>query len=283
MVRDVVTPAKRVGIRRRPLQPRTRRLAPLILAALPLTLFLVVPLVALIVQVAPNRFLASVLNEQVVRAISLSTTTTALTTIITVVAGTPVAYLLARRSFPGRGLFDTVIDLQMVLPPSVAGIALLVAFGRQAPIGRLLGEAGIVVAFSPIAVVMAQTFVAAPFFVKAAVAGFAGADRELEQAAALERAGPLRVLLAVTVPLAAPSLLGGMIMTWARALGEFGATIIFAGNFPGRTQTMPLAIYVGFEINLDVALTLAAILLATSFLVLYLVKGALRQRIGAFD
>jgi molybdate transport system permease protein len=283
LVRDLVTPANRLEVSRRSLHAWKWGLTPLLLAALPLTLFLLVPLIALISQVAPSHFLANVLTDQVVRAISLSTVTTALTTAITVVAGIPVAYVLARRRFPGQGIVDTLIDLPMVLPPSVAGIALLVAFGRQTPIGRLLGEAGIAVAFSPIAVVMAQTFVAAPFFVKAAAAGFAGVDRELEQAAALERAGPLRVFLAVTMPLASPALLGGMIMTWARALGEFGATIIFAGNFPGRTQTMPLAIYVGFEIDLDVALTLAAILLATSFLVLYLVKGALRQRIAAFD
>jgi molybdate transport system permease protein len=129
-------------------------------------------------------------------------------------------------------------------------------------------------------VVLAQCFVAAPYFVKAAAAGFAGVDRELEQAAALDGASPAQVLRYITIPLAWPALFSGAVMTWARALGEFGATIIFAGNLPGRTQTMPLAIYLGFERDLNLALTLATILLAISFGVLALVKGVLGQRVG---
>jgi len=164
-----------------------------------------------------------------------------------VLAGTPLAYLLARRRFRGRTALDTLIDLPMVLPPSVAGIALLVAFGRRGLVGQYLTVAGIELAFTQMAVVLAQIFVAAPFYIKAAAAGFAGVDRELEQAAALDGATPLQVARYVTVPLAWTSLFGGAVMTWARALGEFGATIIFAGNFVGRTQTMPLAIYQGFE------------------------------------
>jgi molybdate transport system permease protein len=122
-------------------------------------------------------------------------------------------------------------------------------------------------------------FVAAPFYVKAALAGFAGVERELEQAARVDGAGPFQVFGRVTLPLAWPVLLGGLVMSWARALGEFGATIIFAGNFPGRTQTMPLAIYIGFELDLEIALTLALILLGASFLVLFVVKALLRQRV----
>jgi molybdate transport system permease protein len=255
----------------------------LALAAAPLLLFLVVPLIGLISQVVPASFRTSLIEPQVQQAVSLSAATTAATTVVALVSGMPVAYLLARKKFVGRGLIDTLIDLPMVLPPAVAGIALLLAFGRQGLVGHSLQALGISVAFTSVAVVMAQTFVAAPFFVKAAAAGLAGVDRELEQAAALERASPLRVFWTVTVPLAGPSLLGGMIMTWARALGEFGATIIFAGNFPGRTQTMPLAIYIGFEINLEVAISLAAILLATSFVALFLVKSVLRQRVGLVD
>ncbi len=127
--------------------------------------------------------------------------------------------------------------------------------------------------------VLAQIFVAAPFYIKAAAAGFAGVDRELEQAAALDGATPLQVFRYVTVPLAWTALFGGAVMTWARALGEFGATIIFAGNFPGRTQTMPLAIYQGFEQELNVALTLSVILLAVSFAVLFLVKRLIQERL----
>jgi molybdate transport system permease protein len=128
--------------------------------------------------------------------------------------------------------------------------------------------------------VLAQVFVAAPFYIKAAIAGFEGIERELEQAAAIDGADHWRIFRHITAPLAWSSLLGGAVMTWARALGEFGATIIFAGNFPGRTQTMPLAIYIGLELDLSTALTLSVILLSVSFLVLLLVKGLLRQRVG---
>jgi len=199
--------------------------------------------------------------------------------LLTLLLGTPVAYLLARRRFRGHTALDTLIDMPMVLPPSVAGIALLVAFGRRGLLGQYLSVAGIELAFTTNAVVLAQLFVAAPFYIKAAAAGFAGIDRELEQAAALDGANSFQVFRYVTGPLAWTALFGGAVMTWARALGEFGATIIFAGNFVGRTQTMPLAIYQGFEQELSVALTLSVILLAVSFAVLFLVKGILRQNI----
>jgi molybdate transport system permease protein len=256
-----------------------RRSIPLALASLPLLLFLLLPLVALVLRVNLERLLANLRDSAVTQAIGLSLITTALTVLITVVAGTPVAYLLARRRFRGRTALDTLIDLPMVLPPSVAGIALLVAFGRRGLLGQYISAAGLEIAFTQVAVVLAQTFVAAPFYVKAAVAGFAGVDRDLEQAAALDGAAPPQIFRYVTLPLAWTALFGGAVMTWARALGEFGATIIFAGNFPGRTQTMPLAIYLGFELELNVALTLSVILLCTSFAVLFVVKGVLRQHI----
>jgi molybdate transport system permease protein len=168
-----------------------------------------------------------------------------------------------------------------VLPPAVAGIALLMVFGRRGLLGAPLADLGLSIPFTTAAVVMAQCFVSAPYYVKAAAAGFAGVDRELEHAAALDGAGPAQVFRYITAPLSWPALFGGAVMTWARALGEFGATIIFAGNLPGRTQTMPLAIYIGFERDLDIALTLSAILLVISFAVLALVKGLLRQGVGA--
>ena len=203
--------------------------------------------------------------------------TTLASTAIALLAGTPIAYLLARRQFRGRVVLDTLTDLPMVLPPSVAGIALLITFGRRGLVGRYLADAGVEIAFTQAAVVLAQTFVAAPYYIKTAAAGFASVERELEQAAAIDGASPLRVFRSITVPLAWPAVLGGLVMTWARALGEFGATIIFAGNFPGRTQTMPLAIYIGFEIDFEIALTLAVLLLATSFGVLFIVKYLLYQ------
>ncbi len=256
-----------------------RRQGLLLAASLPLLLFLLLPLVALLLRVRSADLLGSLVDRAVAQAISLSFVTTAATTLITLVAGTPLAYLLARRQFRGRAALDTLVDLPMVLPPSVAGIALLIAFGRRGLLGQYLAVAGVELAFTQAAVVLAQTFVAAPFYVKAAAAGFAGVEQELEQAAAIDGASPLGVFRAITLPLARTALLGGLVMTWARALGEFGATIIFAGNFPGRTQTMPLAIYLGFELDFDIALTLAAILLAASFTVLFVVKRVLGQSI----
>ncbi len=240
--------------------------------------FLITPIIALIMRVDPAAIGVNLANQEVGQAIWLSIITTAASTILGLLLGTPVAYLLARHRFRGRNILDTLIDLPMVLPPSVAGIALLIAFGRRGMIGTWLDQAGISIAFTTVAVVLAQTFVASPFYIKTALGGFAGVDRDLEQAAAVDGASPWQTFSQITIPLCWPILLGGLVMAWARALGEFGATIIFAGNFPGRTQTMPLAIYIGFEVELDLALTLALILLGTSFLVLFIVKFILRQR-----
>ncbi len=161
----------------------------------------------------------------------------------------------------------------------MAGVALLIAFGRQGIVGAWLSQLDIQIAFTQTAVIMAQTFVAAPFYVKAASIGFASVDAELEQAAAIDGAGSWQAFRHITVPLAWAAMLSGAVMTWARALGEFGATILFAGNYLGRTQTMPLAIYIGFELDLNIALTLAAIMVVISFLVLFLVKGILHREL----
>ncbi len=255
------------------------RALPLVVASMPLLFLLLLPLLALVLRVDAAQLLANLRSPAVGQAIGLSLITSTITTALALLLGTPLAYLLARRRFAGSAVLDTLVDLPMVLPPSVAGIALLIAFGRRGLFGQYFEDVGLRIAFTQTAVVMAQMFVAAPFYVKAASAGFADVDRELEQAAAIDGAGPLRVFSAITLPLAKTSLLGGLVMTWARALGEFGATIIFAGNFPGRTQTMPLAIYLGIELNFNVALTLALILLATSFAVLFVVKRILGQAI----
>ncbi len=247
------------------------------LLALPMLVFLALPLVAMFLRVPPESLLANLSNPQVMQAVSLSLLTTLFTLGVTIIFGTPVAYLLARRNFPFRRAIDTLLDLPTVLPPSVAGVALLMAFGRRGLMGGWLEDWGIHIAFTQAAVVLAQTFVAAPFYVKAAMLGFASVDKDLEQAAALDGASSQQIFGYVTLPLAWTALLSGAVMTWARALGEFGATIIFAGNYPGRTQTMPLAIYIGFELNLDVALTLSVILVGCSFLVLTIVKGLLHR------
>jgi molybdate transport system permease protein len=249
------------------------------LASLPLVLFLALPLLALILSISPAQLLENLAKPQVRQAIVISMKTTLITTTVTILFGTPLAYVLARRRFRFRRILDTLVDMPIVLPPAVAGVALLIAFGRQGLIGSWLSELGIQIAFTQTAVIMAQTFVAAPFYVKAASTGFASVDTELEQAAAIDGAGSWQAFRHITVPLAWAAMLSGAVMTWARALGEFGATILFAGNYLGRTQTMPLAIYIGFELDLNVALTLAAIMVVISFLVLFLVKGILHREL----
>ena len=262
--------------------PRTRRVESrvgLLLISLPVLLLLLLPLLALVLRLEPATLLANLAGEAVAQAIYVSLLTSAIAVLVGVVIGTPLAYMLARRRFPGRRALDTLVDLPMVLPPSVAGIALLMAFGRRGLLGQYLDDLGLSIAFTQVAVVLAQLFVAVPFYIKTAAAGFAEIDRELEQAASVDGATPLGVFWHITLPLAGTALVTGAVLTWARALGEFGATIIFAGNFPGRTQTMPLAIYIGFELELSVALTLSAILLAISFGVLFLVKGVFHRSI----
>lgn len=243
------------------------------LLSLPILGFLTLPLLALLLRVPLERLWITLGTPTVYQAISLSLTTSAITTGVTILSGTPLAYLMARRQFPLKRVVDTLIDLPTVLPPAVAGVALLMAFGRRGMVGSYLEAWGLHIAFTQVAVVMAQTFVAAPLYLKSAIAGLAEVQPELEQAAALDGAGDWQVFRRITLPLARRALLTGVVMTWARALGEFGATIIFAGNFPGRTQTMPLAIYLGFELDLSVALTLSLILMGCSFLTLILVKN----------
>lgn len=242
----------------------------LILAGL-LVLFLTLPLVALAIRALPLG-LNAWLESDTLNALQLSLTTATTAALLSVLVGTPVAYLLARDNFVGKNILDTLIDLPMVLPPSVAGIALLMAFGRRGVLGPALELVGITLPFTTVAVVIAEAFVAAPFYVRSAKAGFANVDRKLEQMSALLGVSNPRTFFRVTLPLAAPSLFGGLLMTWARALGEFGATIMFAGNFPGRTQTMPLAIYAGLESNLDSALALSFILVIVSFAILFAVR-----------
>jgi molybdate transport system permease protein len=264
-----------------------RRSVPLSLIALlgysgALVLFLVAPLVVLLARTASTGDLLGYLTSgTVVEALRLSLLTTLLTLGATLVLGTPVAYVLARYRFPGRNLLDTLLELPMVLPPAVAGVALLITLGRRGALGPALSALGIEISFTTAAVVLAQLFVAAPFYVKAAQAGFESVDAELEHvSASLGVSGP-RTFWQVTVPLALPALLGGAVMTWARALGEFGATIMFAGNFVGKTQTMPLAIYVAMERDLGAALVLAGILVLVSFAVLVGFKALARSRYEA--
>jgi molybdate transport system permease protein len=244
----------------------------------PLLAFLALPLLALLLRTPPTLLLAHLNDPQVLQALQVSLGTTLIATIIIILSGTPVAFFLSRHHLPGQRVIDTLIDLPTVLPPAVAGLALLLAFGRRGLLGNYLDLFGIQIAFTRTAVIFAQVFIAAPFYVKSAVIGFSGIDRELEQAASLDGASGWQLFRYILLPLSWSALLSGSMLSWARALGEFGATIIFAGNFPGRTQTMPLAIYLGFEINLDVALTLSIFLLGFSFIALILVKWILSRQ-----
>lgn len=281
-MREVAESRTAVGIAAAGHRASRRRWSGLALvgASLPIILLVFLPLLALVVRITPADFLAAIAEPSVVQALQLSFVTTLISTVIVLIIGTPAAYLIARRRFPGHALLETLLEIPMVLPPAVAGIALLVAFGRRGLFGPWLGAANIDLAFTTTAVILAQLFVAGPFYVKAATSAFAEGDREIEQAAAVDGAGPLGVFRHITLPLAAVPLIGGTVMMWARALGEFGATIIFAGNFPGVTQTMPLAIYLGFELDLKVSIVLGVIFLLISGFVLLLVKGVLRRQIS---
>ncbi len=227
-------------------------------------LFLGIPLAALLLREPPALLWASIQQPEVFMALQLSVLTTCISTLLTVLFGLPVAYVLARMSFPGRKLLETLVTMPTVLPPVVAGVALLLTFGRLGLLGRYLAPLGITIPFTTAAVVMAQMFVSSPFFVNSARAGLEQVDRHYELAAYTLRASPLYTFRRVVLPLIRPALMTGMGLAWARALGELGATITFAGNFPGITQTMPIAVYIATENDLDTAVALSVLLMAVS-------------------
>lgn len=256
----------------------------LALFAVPSVLFvavvLLLPLVALVARTAQSGvFLASLRAPVVLQALKLSAWTSLVTLLISVALGTPLAYWLARGRFPGKRIVDTLVDLPIVLPPVVAGVGLLMAFGRRGLLGERLSAGftipvldivvpGVSLAFTTSAVILAQLFVSAPFFIRAARAGFTAVNRDIEEAAAIDGASSWQVFRLITVPQTLPALSSGLVLCWARAVGEFGATMMFAGNFMGRTQTMPLAIMSAMETDLYAALALAVLLVALSFAVL---------------
>lgn len=233
--------------------------------------FILIPLAAIFLRGIEDQQLIRPLDDPLVQdALALSLVTTAITLALAVALGTPAAYLLARYRFRGKAVVSTLIDLPMVLPPAVAGIALLIAFGRRGVLGPALSDfLGVELPFTMAAVVIAQTFVAMPLYIRSARAGFETIDDDYLQIAATMGLSRLTIFRTITLPLALPALLSGAVLTWARALGEFGATIMFAGNFAGRTQTMPLAIYQSLEGgDLSTAIALSGILIAVSFTVL---------------
>jgi molybdate transport system permease protein len=239
-----------------------------------IALYLGLPVAALVGRAVLDGSLAASLTSRVVLdALVLSLATTAVSLALTVALGLPLAWILARRTFRGKGWIEAVIDLPIVLPPSVAGLALLLVFGRQGALAGPLDALGIAIPFTTLAVILAQTFVSAPFFIRSARTGIAAVDRDLEDAARVDGASERQLFQSITVPLASAALAAGLVMTWARSLGEFGATIMFAGNLEGRTQTLPLVVYGEFQQgSLDASIAAAAILVLAALGVLVAVR-----------
>ena len=234
--------------------------------------FISLPLLSLVVWTVNEEAWRAMASPIAVDALLLSARTTAITMVILIVVGTPAAYVLARVDFRGNRVINTLVDVPVVLPPSAAGIALLLAFGRLGLVGEYLDVFGVTITFTTAAVVMAEVFVAAPFYVRQAATGFAAVDRTIEEAALVDGAGRSTVFFRVTVPLAFPALVSGALTAWARALGEFGATIIFAGSFRGITQTIPLAIFAEFQSDIDAAVALSVLVLGFAFAVILAVR-----------
>lgn len=251
---------------------RFRDVFPFATPALLLLALLAVPLAGLVWAALRGDLVEQLLDPAAHAAIQLSLLTTAVSMVVIIGLGTPLAYVLARWAFPGRTLVQLLVDLPIVLPPMVAGIAMLEVFGRNGWFGAPLGLLGINLPFSTAAVVMSQVFVAGPFYVRAARVGFSAIEPMVREAAYVEGANEWALFRHVMVPLSRNAIATGLVLSWARALGEFGATIFFAGNREGVTQTMPLAIFIGFESNLGIAVGLSFVLLVSSAAVLLLVR-----------
>jgi molybdate transport system permease protein len=234
--------------------------------------FLTLPVVAIFVDSSPGELISSLGEEGALDALWLSLKCTAASIAIILLVGTPAAYLLATRSFRGRALVVTLIELPLVLPPAVAGIALLAALGPEGILGGAIEAAGIQLSFATAGVVVALTFVSSPFYVRQAMAAFAAVDRSLLDASRTLGASEARGFLRVMIPVAVPGLATGTALALGRALGEFGATLMFAGSFQGITQTVPLAIYDRFSTDFEAALALSAVLVAVSAAILLAVK-----------
>lgn len=251
------------------------------LALAMLLAFLAIPLLAIFVEAGPAELVASLGREGALEALRLSLETSLISLLIIVVVGTPAAYLLARRRFRGRSMVITLIELPLVLPPAAAGIALLAAFGPNGLVGGAIEDAGIRLVLETAGVVVALTFVAAPFYVRGAIAAFEALDPSLLDASRTLGAGEGRTFARVAVPGALPGLGAGFALAWGRALGEFGATLFFAGSLEGRTQTAPLAIFEFLGRDFDASLALAAVLVVVSAALLLSVKLFGRRPDGA--
>lgn len=239
--------------------------------------FIALPVASLFIKSASGVTLQTLRDPVVIDALILSLLTATTAVVIVIILGTPLSYLNARFDYPGKEIADSLIELPVVMPPMVGGIALLMAFGRMGVLGQHLHGWGISIAFTTVAVVVAQIFVSMPFYLRQARISFEDVDLALENAARTLGASRTSVFFSVTLPIAINGLISGAIMAFARALGEFGATMMFAGNFQGRTQTMPLAIYTAMQGDFEVSLCLALILLAISLAIIAAVKMLTRR------
>jgi molybdate transport system permease protein len=243
-------------------------------------LFVVLPIAAVFLRINPSQINAQLQNSVIIESISLSLFTSAIATLIAFVLAVPTAYFMATRKFPGKAIIDTVIDLPIVLPPAVAGVALLYAFAPRGLLGPLLNSLNLTIPGYTIAVIIAETFVASPFLLRSAKTGFENMDRDIFNSAKVLTGSRLRVFLTVSLPLSIRAITSGTMMTWARAMGEFGATLMFAGNLPGITQTMPLAIYTLLYSDPLGGVMLSTILIVISFSILIFIKLLEQKRFG---
>ena len=246
--------------------------AALFVAAAIALAFLLLPLLAIFLRVPPGDLFAQLGSDVALDAIVVTLKANTIAQALILLIGTPTAYLIASRGFRGRDLVVTLVELPLVLPPAVAGIGLLAAFGRLGLLGSTFDVLGITISFTQTAVVLAVTYVASPFYLRQAIASFEALDHALLDASRTLGAGPARTFLRIALPLAGKGLAAGAALSFARGIGEFGATIMFAGSLQGVTQTLSLAIYAQFDLNFDVALALGALLVIVSALILLTVK-----------
>ena len=252
---------------------RRRLFTGVLVAATTLALaFLLLPLLAIFLRVPPGELVSQLGNDVVLDAIVVTAKATLISQALILLVGTPTAYLIASRSFRGRSLVITLVELPLVLPPAVAGIALLAAFGRLGLLGGTFEALGVTVSFTQAAVVLAVTYVASPFYVRQAIASFEALDVSLLDASRTLGAGPARTFFRIALPLASSGLAAGLALSFARGIGEFGATIMFAGSLQGVTQTLSLAIYAQFDLDLELALALGALLVLVSAAILLAAK-----------
>lgn len=247
--------------------------------ALLMLAFIILPLLAILVRAASGGIgsIAELGNQNVVKAVGLSLITTPISMICVILLGLPLAYIIVHYQFPFKRAFNLLIEMPVMMPPVVAGLGLLMAFGRRGLFGPFLEASGVSVPFSTAAVVVAQVFVSAPFFIRAAQSGFQSIPHEMEEAASIDGADKGRIFWSIWLPLSWSHLMKGLVLSWARALGEFGATVLFAGNLSGRIQTMPLLVYSSLENDIYSALWVGLILIGVSLLLLGGVQFASHQ------